>query len=77
MDKETKEEFERFWKRLGYLEKDYFKEIKKIKDALVRVCSYKSSMPLVEIGRENLTSDIDNEVMPLIEKAMKRLEWIK
>jgi len=56
-------------KKAGYL-----KDIKRIKNKLDEVCAYRSQIYLIEIGREQLTSDIDNEVMPLIDKIIKKLE---
>ena len=47
------------------------------KKALEKVCRYKSEIKLVEIGRQNLTNDIDNEVMPLINKEKKEKENFK
>lgn len=46
-------------------------DILKIKKALLLCCSYKSQLPLIEIGRENLADDIDKEVMPLIHALIK------
>ncbi len=74
MDKEVKKKFNETEKRLNYLEKQYLNDVMKIKKALEKVCSYKSQNTMVEIGRENLTNDIDNEVMPIIDKIIKRLK---
>ncbi len=74
MDKETKKRFKAVEKRLNYLDKQFLKELKKIKKALEKVCRYKSKIPLFEIGRENLTNDIDQEVIPLIYKLIKNLK---
>lgn len=48
------------------------KLINKLENALKRVCSYKSQISLVEIGRENLTNDIDNEVIPILKQLKER-----
>ena len=74
MDKETKKRFENTERKLNYLEKGYLTDVLKIKRALKKVCAYKSEVPLVEVGRENLASDIDNEIMPLFDKIVEKLK---
>lgn len=70
---EINKRFNKNEKRLSYLEKQYLKDVVKIKKALEKVCGYKSEVKLIEIGRQNLTNDIDNEVMPLINKIINKL----
>lgn len=67
-------QFEEKERRLRYLEKGYLKDVIKIKKELEKVCSYKSEVNLVEIGRQNLANDIDNEVLPLINKVIDKLK---
>ena len=42
-----------------------------LKRKLEKVLTYKSNIDLVEIGRQNLENDIDNEVMPYLNKLIE------